>query len=57
MVPRKFGVCGEFGWVRFLVVTRYISYIRLIPTHDKIFAVGKKSGRIASFNLIFLGLG
>ena len=33
-----------------------VSYIKSIPTHDKIFAVGK-SGPTATFNLNFLGLG
>ena len=33
-----------------------LSYIKQIPTHKKIFAVGK-SGPNAAFNLIFLGLG
>ena len=33
-----------------------VSYIKSIPTHEKIFAVGK-SGPNATFNLIFLGLG
>ena len=32
------------------------SYIKPIPTHEKMFAVGK-SGPNATFNLIFLGLG
>ena len=47
------GVCGELDWVRFRVV---ISYIKPIPTHEKIFAVGN-SGPHATFNLFFLGLG
>ena len=33
-----------------------VSYIKPIPTHEKIFAVGK-SAPTATFNLIFLGLG
>ena len=43
----------EFGWARFLVVC---SYIKPIPTHEKLFVVGK-SGPNATFNLSFLGLG
>ena len=35
---------------------RSASYIKPIPTHEKLFAVGK-SGPIATFNLIFLGFG
>ena len=31
-----------------------ISYVKPIPTHKKIFAVGK-SGPNAAFNLVFLG--
>ena len=46
--------CGEFGRVRFLVVC---FLYKPIPTHEKIFAVGKSGGRNATFNLIFLGLG
>ena len=49
----KYGVCGEFGCVRFLVVC---SYIKPILTHEKIFGVGK-SAPSATFNLFFLGLG
>ena len=33
-----------------------VSYIKPIPTHEKLFAVGKR-GPDASFNPIFLGLG
>ena len=33
-----------------------VSYIKSIPTHEKLFAVGK-SGPNAPFNLIFLGVG
>ena len=33
-----------------------VSYIKPIPTHEKIYAVGK-SGPNATFNLFFLGLG
>ena len=33
-----------------------VSYIKSIPTHEKLFAVGK-SGPNSTFNLIFLGLG
>ena len=33
-----------------------VSYIKSIPTHEKIFAAGK-SGPNATFNLISLGLG
>ena len=33
-----------------------VSYIKPIPTHEKVLAVGK-SGPVATFNLIFLGLG
>ena len=33
-----------------------VSYIKSIPTHEKLFAVGK-SGPNATFSLIFLGLG
>ena len=33
-----------------------VSYIKAIPTHEKIFAVGKR-GPNATFNLFFLGLG
>ena len=40
------------GWVS----CSSVSYIKSIPTHEKIFAVGK-SGPNAAFNLIFLGLG
>ena len=32
------------------------SYVKLIATHEKLFAVGK-SGPNATFNLVFLGLG
>ena len=32
------GVCGEFDWVWFLVVC----FLWPIPTHEKLFAVGKK---------------
>ena len=34
----------------------YVSYIKSIPTHEKILAVGK-SGPIATFDLIVIGLG
>ena len=40
------------GWV----CCSLFSYIDSIPTHKKLFAVGK-SGPIATFNLFFLGLG
>ena len=33
-----------------------VSYRKPIPTHEKLFAVGK-SGPNATFNLVFLGLG
>ena len=33
-----------------------VSYTKPIPTHGKLFAVGK-SGPNATFNIIFLGLG
>ena len=33
-----------------------VSQIKQIPTHEKVFAVGKR-GLNATFNLIFLGLG
>ena len=33
-----------------------VSYVKPIPSHEKIFAVGK-SGSYATFNLVFLGLG
>ena len=33
------------------------SYIKSIPTHEKLFAVGKKSGLNATFDLILLGVG
>ena len=33
-----------------------VSYIKSIPTHEKLFAIGK-SGPIATFNLLFLELG
>ena len=33
-----------------------VSYIKSIPTHEKLFAVGKR-GPNATFNLIFLGVG
>ena len=36
--------------------SRPVSYIKPIPTHEKLFAVGK-SGPNDTFNLIFLGLG
>ena len=39
-----------------LGILQSISYIKPIPTHEKLFAEGK-SGPIAAFNLIFLGLG
>ena len=47
------GVCGEFGWVGFLVVC-FLD--KPIPTHEKIFAVGK-SGPIATFDLFFSWVG
>ena len=34
-----------------------VSYIKPTPSHEKLFAVGKFSGPIATFNLVFLGLG
>ena len=48
-----YGVCREFGWVRFLVVC---FLYKPILTHEKLFAVGK-SGPHATFNLLFLGWG
>ena len=33
------------------------SYIKLIPIHEKIFAVGKSGPSNATFNLVSLGLG
>ena len=48
-----YSVCGEFGWVGFLVAC---FLYKPIPTHEKVFAVGKR-GINATFNLIFLGLG
>ena len=42
------GVCGEFGWVRFLVVLFPIK--KTIPTREKLFTVGKSGPT-------FLGLG
>ena len=53
-IVRQYGLCGEFGWVRLLVVCS--PYEKPIPTNQKIFAVGK-SGPNATFNLFFLGLG
>ena len=50
---RYWGVCGEFGWVRFLVVC---FLYKTNPNPRKIIAVGK-SGPFANFNLFFLGLG
>ena len=47
------GVCGELGWVRFLVVC--FSY-KPIPTHEKLFAAGNKWPN-ATFTYHFLGLG
>ena len=45
----------SFVWLGFL---QSISYINSIPTDEKSFAVGKKSGaQMPLFNLIFLGLG
>ena len=48
----KWGVCAEFGWVGFFVVC----CIKSIPTHENIFAVGKKWPNV-TFSLFFLGLG
>ena len=50
-------LCPEFGWVRFLLDFFVCTpYMKSIPTHEKLFAVGN-SGPNATFNLIFLGLG
>ena len=44
----------EFGWVRFLVVC---SYIKPIPTHEKLFVVGKSGPNTTAVKLLFLGVG
>ena len=49
----NWGVCGEFGCVRFLVVC---FLYKSILTHEQLFAVGK-SGPIATFNLFFFWVG
>ena len=48
-------ILRQHKWVNLvgLGVLWSVSYIKLIPTHEKLFAVGK-SGRNANFNLIFL---
>ena len=53
---RHNGDCGEFGWVTFLAVC--FLQKKTIPTHEKLFAVGKKVAQRPLFNLIFfLGWG
>ena len=48
------GVCGEFGWVGFLVVCfPYETNLNI----RKIIYSGKKVAQNATFNLIFLGFG
>ena len=42
----------NFGWVGCFLW--FVSYIKSIATHEKVFAVGK-SGSSATFTLIFLG--
>ena len=49
-----YGVRGEFGWVRFLVVC---FLYKPIPTHEKSFAVRKSGPNATFFSIIFLGLG
>ena len=51
----QYGVCGEFGWVGFLVVC-FLYKINPHP-HEKLFAVGEKVAQMQLFNLFFLGLG
>ena len=34
-----------------------VFYIKSIPTHEKIFAMGKKVAQVPPFNLFFLGSG
>ena len=55
MSEKNYGVCGEFGWVGFLVVC---FLYKINPNPPKMICCGEKSGPNATFfNLIFLGLG
>ena len=44
----------NFGWVGFLVVC-FVSYIKSTPTHEKVFAVGKKWPKCHFSTYFFLG--
>ena len=46
-------LAGNFVGLGFL---QSVSFVKSIPTPEKLFAVGK-NGPIATFNLFFLGLG
>ena len=53
VVPYQ-GVCGEFGWGRFLVVC---FLYKTNPNPRKNILLWEKVAQIATFNLVFLGLG